>query len=113
GIVCGAGDAVRIDAATGTAETFANVPSEQRSDCAVAATARHLVIAGGTTASGVSASVEIFDAMTLAPIATQPLVVPRSGARAIALPNGQVLIAGGIDASGAPTATLELFTPAN
>jgi len=113
GIVCGAGDAVRIDAATGNAETIAGVPSEQRSDCAVAVTARHLLIAGGTTASGGSASVEIFDALTLAPIATQTLVVPRTGADAIALPNGQVLIAGGIDANGAPIATLELFTPAN
>jgi hypothetical protein len=113
GIVCGTGDAVRIDGATGNAEMIASVPSEPRSDCAVAATARHLVIAGGTTASGVSASVEIFDVMTLAPIATQSLAVPRTSAHAVALANGQVLIAGGVDANGAPVGTLELFTPAN
>jgi hypothetical protein len=37
--------------------------------------------------------------------------VPRTGASATALPNGQILIAGGTDAGGAPIATLELFTP--
>ena len=35
-----------------------------------------------------------------------------AGARpAVALPNGEVLVAGGRDASGAPVETLELFTP--
>jgi hypothetical protein len=118
-IVCGtpatgASDAIRIDAASGAAEMFANVPTATRTDCAVAATARHLVIAGGTLETGdLATTVEIFDAATLAPIATVPLVVPRTKANAVALPNGQVLIAGGVDAAGAPIATLELFTPKN
>jgi hypothetical protein len=47
----------------------------------------------------------------LAPIATLPLAVARTGATALALPNDQVLVVGGVDASGGPIATLELFTP--
>jgi len=50
--------------------------------------------------------------VTLAPLASLPLVVPRTGASALALPNDQILIAGGTDAAGAPIDTLELFTPA-
>ena len=111
GVVCGAGDLVRIDAATGTADTF-SIPSATRTGCAVAATTRHLVIAGGTNAGGdLATTAEIYDAGTLALIATQPLAVPRTGATATALPNGQIMIAGGVDAMGAPIGTLELFTP--
>ena len=113
GVVCGGADTIRIDAAAGTAETFPMLPSELRTGCAAASTASYVVIAGGTLASGdVATTAEIYDATTLALITTQPLVVPRTGASATALPNGQVLIAGGVDATGAPTATLELFTPA-
>ena len=69
-----------------------------------------MIVAGGD-AAGVDASVEIFDAVTLAPLATAQLVVPRKNAVALALPNDQILIAGGVDQNGAPIATLELFTP--
>jgi hypothetical protein len=111
GVVCGAGDLVRIDAATGTADTFP-IPSAPRTDCAVAATTRYLVIAGGTNTGGdLATTAEIYDAGTLALIATQPLAVPRTGATATALPNGQVMIAGGVDSTGAPIGTIELFTP--
>lgn len=113
GVVCGGADAIVIDAAAGTAQTFPAIPSEVRTGCAVAATPRHLVIAGGTIAGAPATTAEIYDAGTLALIATQPLVVPRTGATATALPNGQVLIAGGTDASGAPIGILELFTPAS
>ncbi len=111
GVVCGGTDLVRIDVATGMAETFPAVPSELRTGCAVASTTRYLVIAGGTTATGVATTAEIYDAATLALVATQPLVVPRAGATATPLPNGQILIVGGTDATGAPTEILELFTP--
>lgn len=110
-VVCGTTDALRVDAATGTSDTVAGVPGVAKTGCAVAATARHLVIAGGTTTSGVDGSVEVFDSATLERIATATLAVPRTGAVAVALPNQQILIAGGIDAAGAPVATLELFTP--
>jgi hypothetical protein len=110
-VVCGTTDAVRIDAASGMAETLAGVPSVAKSGCAAAATQRHLIIAGGSTGTGVEASVEIFDAATLALLATVPLVVPRTNAVALPLSNEQILIAGGVDAAGAPVGTLELFTP--
>lgn len=112
-IVCGDGDAVRLDPVTGQSEIFAAVPSSRRTGCAVAATSRHIVIAGGTAiATGsIATTAEIYDATTLAPVATVPLVVPRTGAQAIALPNDQILISSGLDATSAPTAVLELFTP--
>lgn len=110
-VVCGTTDAVRIDASAGTAEVFAGVPSVAKTGCAAAATARYLVIAGGTAAGAVESSVDIYDVASLAHVATVPLVVPRTNAFAIALPNDQVLIGGGVDAGGAPIATLELFTP--
>jgi hypothetical protein len=113
GLVCGTTDLVRIDASTGVAETIAGVPSNARRFCAAAVTSRHLVIAGGMTSSGPDATVEVFDAATLEPVAVGTLTAPRIGADAIALPNDQVLIASGIDASEAPVGTIELFTPAN
>ena len=112
-VVCGTTDAVRIDAASSAGETFPSVPSLAKSGCAASATSDYLVIAGGTANGSVDGTVEIYDATTLALIHTTTLVVPRTGASALALPNGQILIAGGVDANGAPTATLELFTPAN
>jgi hypothetical protein len=108
-VVCGSAPGARVDAATGMVTALPAVPAMARTGCAAAATARHLVIAGGT---GALDSVEIFDATTLAPVATATLTVPRTGASAVALPDGQVLIAGGTDGSGAPIETLELFTPA-
>jgi hypothetical protein len=109
GVFCG--DVVRIDPAAGTGELIAT--GEPRTGCAAAATSKHVIVAGGKTASGVVGTADIYDATTLALVGTRPLVVPRSNASAIALPNGQVLIAGGRDANDAPVGTLELFTPAN
>ncbi|HEY6040111.1 MAG TPA: hypothetical protein VIV58_37770, partial [Kofleriaceae bacterium] len=112
GVACGNASLARIDAATGAETLVPQVPSDARTGCAIAATTTRLVIAGGTDSTGaVIANAEIFDSATFAPIATQPLVVPRTGATAIPLANGQILIAGGVDAAGAPIATLELFTP--
>jgi hypothetical protein len=114
-VACGGAnfpDAIRIDAATLATDTIANVPSVPRTGCAVVATARHLVIAGGTLADGtVTARAEVYDATTLAPLALPSLAIARTGATAITLPNNQILIVGGVDGSGAPIATLELFTP--
>ncbi|CAN5429371.1 hypothetical protein BH11MYX1_BH11MYX1_15270 [soil metagenome] len=111
GVMCGGPDLIRIDAAAGTAETFPSLPIEPRTGCAVASTTRYLVIAGGSNAVGVVPTVEIYDAASLALVATQPLVVPRTRATATPLRNGQILIAGGLDATGTPIETLELFTP--
>lgn len=83
-----------------------------RAEPAVAATEDYLLVAGGRRADGSAApDVELFAAGDLAAAATLPLVVPRAEASAVALGNGQVLIAGGADDAGAPIGVLELFTP--
>ena len=99
-VVCGVSPEL-VDPATGA---LSPLTITAPAGCGAAATQRHLVIAEGATA-------QVFDATTLAPVAQPPLVEPRSAPDLVALPNGQVLIAGGTDGSGAPIATLELFTP--
>lgn len=100
-------DALVIDAAAGTVGVVGGALSTVRIHPAVAATRRHVVVAGGTDASGAPiASADVLDARTLARIATLP-ILPRSGGFAVALPNDQVLLGGGAPAAAA----LELFTP--
>ena len=83
-----------------------------RTDAAVAAAGSLLIVAGGTDDTGaVVPDAEIIDLTTAQRTAVVPLVVPRTGAVARSLPNGQVLVIGGRDATGAPVGTLELFTP--
>lgn len=83
-----------------------------RIHAAAAATSEYLIVAGGVDENGaLVGDAEVFDATSLAPVATLPMG-PRSHATAVPLPNGQVLIVGGVDASGAPVGTAELFTPA-
>ncbi len=110
-VVCGTTEAVRIDAASGTAESFPDLPPGAKTGCAAAATSRYLIIAGGDDAGAIDGNVQIYDAVTLEPLPTAALVAPRTGAAAFPLGNGQILIAGGVDPQGAPVATLELFTP--
>ena len=103
----GARDALIVDGATGAVTTAGDALSTARRQPAVAATARHIVVAGGTDAGGAPiASADVLDAHTLARLATLP-ILPRTGGFAIALPNQQVLLGGGAPAS----ATLELYTP--
>lgn len=84
-----------------------------RTHAAAAATSEHLVVAGGVDENGaLVGDAEVFDAASLAPLATLPMIVARSHATAVPLSNGQVLIVGGVDATGAPVGTAELFTPA-
>ncbi len=99
-VVCGPSPEL-VDPATGALTPLSiTAPT----GCGATATQRHLVIAEGATA-------QVFDATTLAPVAQPALVVPRTSPNLVALPNGQVLIAGGTDGSGKPTETIELFTP--
>jgi hypothetical protein len=79
---------------------------------AVASTDRYVVVFGGEDELGAPLDdAEVFDAESLAPIAVLPLTVPRTNAEAIPLRTGQILLVGGTDAAGMPTAVLELFTP--
>jgi hypothetical protein len=100
-------DALVIDGETGQVTVAAGALATARSNPSVAATARHLIVAGGTDADGAPIpTAEVLDVRTLAPLATLPILA-RSGAFAIALANDQVLIGGGLPVS----AQLELFTP--
>jgi hypothetical protein len=104
--------AVRYDPEERELTVIPDVLETPRSDAAVAATTDYIIVAGGSDASGVPvANAEILDATTLSRVATLPLLVARTGARAAPLANGQVIIAGGRDVNDAPTATIELFTP--
>ncbi len=105
-------DAVIIDATAGTATTTTGALSTARLGAAAATTSRYVIVAGGSDGSGgVVETADILDATTLALIATIPMVVGRTGAAALALPNDQVLVVGGLDATGMPSDLIELFTP--
>lgn len=100
-------EALVIDGATGAVTVIPDAIATARSHPSVAATSRHLVVAGGTDITGAPvATAEVLDAQTLAPIVTLPILA-RSGTFAIALPTDQVLLAGGTPAS----AEIELYTP--
>lgn len=104
-------DAVRYSPDTGAFEVFEFLARGRRNP-AVALTGRHLAVIGGEDENGEAiGDAEIFDVNTLAPIATIALVVPRKNTVAVAIGNGQLLIAGGQDETGAPTELLSLFTP--
>jgi hypothetical protein len=75
-----------------------------------------VLLAGGFGLDGRSlASAELYDVESGTFAATGGLNVPRSGARAVVLASGEVLVAGGLteDAEGnaVPTDTLELYDP--
>lgn len=100
-------DALVIDAMAGTVTTLPLALEIARARATAAATSRHLVVIGGVDAADVPiGSAEIFDAVSLAHLATVA-VEPRDTAFALELPNDQILIGGGI----APSGILELFTP--
>jgi hypothetical protein len=100
-------DILLVDPSTGVVEVRANALVTPRFSPAIAATARYVVITGGTDAADVPiGTAEILDGTTLAPIAIIPNAA-RAKPLAFRLSNGQVLIAGG----SAATDLLELFTP--
>ena len=102
----GSRDAIVVDA-DGTVTVIPDALATPRARPTVAATARQVLVAGGTDAAGAPiGSAELFDAVSLAPLAILPSTA-RSGGFAIALPNDQILLGGGAPAA----ATLELYTP--
>jgi hypothetical protein len=94
-VACGGHGPLAVTPGVGTAS--AGAIGASLGTCALAATDRYVVATDGTT-------VEVYAAADLSPVATLALAAPRTDVRAVALPNGQVLFAGG-------TETLELFTP--
>ncbi|CAN5666576.1 hypothetical protein BH11MYX1_BH11MYX1_51980 [soil metagenome] len=73
-----------------------------------------VLVAGGLDAAGVPvANAELFKPLSedfSATFTATAMVVPRSGHRAVLMPDGSVLILGGVDAASTPVATIELFT---
>ncbi|RMH44385.1 MAG: hypothetical protein D6689_02520 [Deltaproteobacteria bacterium] len=93
-------------------DAVAGALATPRADAAVARAGGLVVVAGGTDgAGGVLGDAEVVDADTLEPLASVPLVVPRTGATAVALGNDQVVVAGGVGADGRPVEVVELYTP--
>ena len=98
-------DALVIDGATGTVTTVTGVLATPRARPAVAATKRHVIVAGGSDPAGAPIqTAEVLDAHTLTPVVTLAIT---TGGFALALPNDQVLLGGSTPAS----TLLELFTP--
>jgi hypothetical protein len=72
-----------------------------------------VLVAGGLDEAGAPvARAELFKPLSenFAPTFDRSLVVPRSRHQALPLPDGSVLILGGVDADGNPVRTVELFT---
>jgi hypothetical protein len=71
-----------------------------------------VLIAGGVDAQGPVAEAELFKplAQALAMNFTQSMAIARSGHVATLMPDGSVLIIGGLDGNGAPIASIERFS---
>lgn len=103
---------IRCDPAGRDYDSIPDVLAIPRNDAAIAATSTYLLVAGGRDAAGdLVPDAEVFRLDDLSSLGSIPMVVPRAGAVARALPNQQILIVGGVDADGVPVATIELFTP--
>ncbi len=72
-----------------------------------------VLVVGGTGASGPVGELELFSPGpdTFSAVAGTALQIPRSGHTATRLPDGRVLVVGGIDADGQPTAVVEAYDP--
>jgi hypothetical protein len=71
----------------------------------------NILITGGWNGSAVLSSAEIYDQDTGTFSATDPMKMARREHRAVTLFDGRVLITGGIDSDGNPTATAEIYDP--
>lgn len=71
----------------------------------------NVLVTGGSTGAAV-ATAEIYDWRTKLFAATNPMATPRARHFQITLRNGKVLVGGGIDGSGNPLATTEIWNPA-
>jgi len=105
--------------ATGTwfAGPDLGVPREQATLTPLGDADGRLLLAGGfcytgSTTSGVSPSATIYDPVTNSWSQTGYMVAPGADQGSVLLPNGEVLVAGGIDANGVPTNTAQLYNPA-
>ena len=97
------------------AATFTDLPallSTPRTDAAIGGNGDLMLVAGGRDAAGALLSTaDVIDLATGTLRATIPMVVPRTGAVAASLATGQILVLGGVDDTGAPVGTIEIFNP--
>lgn len=96
--------------------TFTEIPdllATPRTGAAIGGNGDVVLVAGGRDADGaLLGDAEVLDLATLTRRAVVPMVVPRTGAVAASLATGQILVIGGVDDTGAPVATIEVYNPA-
>ena len=76
----------------------------------------HVLLTGGgpdqsDASCGASVASEVFDPRTESFSRVGPMNTPRSGGTAIGIPDGRVLLFGGVDCDGAAVGTVEAFDP--
>lgn len=70
-----------------------------------------MLVVGGKDGQGLVPDAELYDPTTDRWTAAGALVTPRAGATALPLPDGTVLVSGGVDAAGQPLASQEVWNP--
>jgi N-acetylneuraminic acid mutarotase len=110
---CGAVTAVSelYDPATGQWSKTGSLGTARDLHTATLLANGRVLVAGGFTTSGASASAEVYNPSTGTWSATGAMTTHRSIHSATLLGNGQVLAAGGQDQNGAVLATAELYNP--
>src|SRR5262245_66275751 len=71
-----------------------------------------VLVTGGTSADGVTASVERYSPEGGAFLSTPPMAIARANHSSSLLADGRVLVAGGVDADGAALSSAEIYDPA-
>ncbi len=103
---------LRFRASTQDFVELADLLTAPRMDAAIAITDRFIIIAGGVDELElVLSDVLVIDRVSLELVITSSLIVGRTGAKAVAMTNGQVMIVGGRDSAGDVIGVVELFTP--
>jgi hypothetical protein len=104
-----------FDSSTGVFTPTGSMSVARSGHTATLLTSGEVLVTGGESSSGanttVTATAELFDPATGVFTATGNMETPRTNGTATLLENGDVLVAGGEDASGNPVATAELFNP--
>ncbi len=99
----------------GTWEMTGSMSTARRSHTATLLPDGTVLVAGGNVAweaTAITATAEVYDPVTATWRPTRNMNQARTGHAAILLPNGRVLVAGGMDSNWDPIAGAELYDPA-